>query len=95
MQTLLNGGWGQVIVILAGIAFGVLFSNSRITDLRSHLDKRIDDSNAALGKRMDESNAGLGKRIDDSNISLRDFIRSEINRLEDRLKRLEHPIFRP
>ena len=63
----------QSFVILLGILAGALFSNVRLTDLRSHVDKRIDD--------LDRS--------------LRDFIRSEVQRLEDRIGRLEHPIYRP
>jgi hypothetical protein len=73
MQGFLNNGWGQVIVILIGIGFGVMFNNARITDLRNHVDKRIDD--------LDRS--------------LRDLIKSEVKRLEDRLDRLERPILRP
>jgi hypothetical protein len=84
MQGIFNNGWGQVIVILLGILVGVLFNNVRLTDLRSHVDKRIDDLVRSLSKRMDD----LDK-------SLRDFIHSEIKRLEDRIARLEHPIFKP
>ena len=84
MQSIFNNGWGQVIVILLGILVGVLFNNVRLTDLRSHVDKRIDDLDRSLSKRMDD----LDK-------SLRDFIHSEFKRLEDRIARLEHPIFKP
>jgi hypothetical protein len=50
---------GQTVVVLIGIAGGVLYSNSRITDLKDAMNKRFDD--------------------------LRDLLRSEIKRLEDRI----------
>ena len=34
---------GQTVVVLIGIAGGVLYSNSRITDLRDSMNKRFDD----------------------------------------------------
>ena len=95
MQSIFNNGWGQVIVILLGILVGVLFNNVRLTDLRSHVDKRIDDLDRSLSKRMDDLDKSLSKRMDDLDKSLRDFIHSEFKRLEDRIARLEHPIFKP
>ena len=50
---------GQTVVVLIGIAGGVLYSNSRITDLKDAMNKRFDD--------------------------LRDLLRSEVKRLEDRI----------
>jgi len=76
MQSFLSGGWGQVIVILIGIGLGVLYNNSRISDLKNYVDARF---------------SGSDKRLDD----LKDFIRSEGHRLEDRMDRTERPIYRP
>lgn len=45
--------------------------------------------------RLTDLRSHLDKRIDDLDRSLRDFIHSEIKRLEDRIARLEHPIFKP
>jgi hypothetical protein len=50
---------GQTVVVLIGIAGGVLYSNSRITDLKDATNKRFDD--------------------------LRDLLRSEVKRIEDRI----------
>jgi hypothetical protein len=45
--------------------------------------------------RLTDLRSHVDKRIDDLDRSLRDFIHSEIKRLEDRIGRLEHPIFKP
>ncbi|HEV3196383.1 MAG TPA: hypothetical protein VGZ73_00705 [Bryobacteraceae bacterium] len=45
--------------------------------------------------RLTDLRSHVDKRIDDLDRSLRDFIHSEIKRLEDRIARLEHPIFEP
>ena len=45
-----------------------------------HFDKRFEDSRSSVDRRFDD---------------LRDFIRSEIGRLESRIERLEHPVYRP
>jgi len=44
-----------------------------------------------LKNYVDAKFTGNDKRFDD----LKDFIRSEIRRLEDRIERLERPIYRP
>jgi len=41
VQGFLNGGWGQVIVILIGIALGVLYNNARIADLKNYVDAKF------------------------------------------------------
>lgn len=46
---------------------------------------------ADLKNYIDAWFAATDKRLDD----LKDFIRSEIRRLEDRIERLERPIYRP
>jgi hypothetical protein len=51
--------WAQAVIVLIGIAGGVLYSNSRITDLKDAMNKRFDD--------------------------MRDLLRSEVKRLEDRI----------
>jgi hypothetical protein len=35
--------WAQAVIVLIGIAGGVLYSNSRITDLKDAMNKRFDD----------------------------------------------------
>ena len=43
---------GQTIVVLIGIAGGVLYSNSRITDLKDAMNKRFDDLRDLLRSRI-------------------------------------------
>ena len=66
---------GQTLLILLGIALGVIYNSHRI----SHLDTRISDSIHSAELR---------------HADLKDFVKSEITRLEDRIARLEHPIIR-
>jgi hypothetical protein len=35
--------WAPAVIVLIGIAGGVLYSNSRITDLKDAMNKRFDD----------------------------------------------------
>lgn len=49
-------------------------------------NKRIEE----LSKRIDDLRSYMTSEI----ASLREFIRSEIRRVEDRIERLEHPILR-
>lgn len=41
MTTLNN--WGPVAVIVLGYVLGAYFQNTRLNDLRNHVDKRFDD----------------------------------------------------
>ena len=45
----------------------------------AHLDKRIDDLRAELNHRFDD---------------LKDWIRSEVQRLEERIEHVEHPVIK-
>ena len=62
-----------------GYLLGV-FSQNRIDDLKDSMNKRFDDVNS----RFDDVN----RRFDD----MRDLVKSEVRRLEDRIGRLESPI---
>jgi hypothetical protein len=49
--------WGPAVIVLIGIAGGVLYSNSRITDLKDSMNKRFDDLRDLLKsevKRLEE-----------------------------------------
>jgi hypothetical protein len=49
--------WGPAVIALIGIAGGVLYSNSRITDLKDSMNKRFDDLRDLLKsevKRLEE-----------------------------------------
>lgn len=72
--------WGPVAIIVGGYLLGFYFQNRRIDDLRDSTNRRFDDNN----KRLDDVN----KRFDD----LRDLIKSEFKRLEDRIDRIDHPV---
>jgi uncharacterized protein (DUF2164 family) len=72
--------WGPVAVIVGGYLLGIYFQNRRIDDLRDSINSRFDGVNS----RFDSVN----KRFDD----LRDLLKSEIKRVEERIDRLEHPI---
>ena len=72
--------WGAVVVIVLGYVLGFYFQSRSI----AHLDKRIDDLRAEINARFAEVN----HRFDD----LKDWIRSEVKRLEERIERTEHPV---
>ena len=84
------------IPLIATIFLAIWINNQRIGEL----SKRIDDSSRRFddfSRRFDD----FTKRIDDLRtymaseiVSLREFIRSEIRRLEQRIERIEHPIVR-
>jgi len=57
--------WGPSLPVCLTVVLGILYSNSRISNLRSYMDARFND---------------VDKRLDD----MKDFIRSEVRRLEER-----------
>jgi len=57
--------WGPAILVCLTVIMGLLYSNSRQSDLRNDMNARFD----AIDKRFDD---------------LKDWIRAEIRRLEDR-----------
>lgn len=61
--------WGPAILVCLTVAVGLLFSNSRQTDLRNEMNARFE----GMEKRFD-------KRFDD----LKDWIRAELRRIEER-----------
>ena len=73
------GQWGPVAVIVGGYLLGIYFQNRRIDDLRDSMNRRFDDLRDSINKRFD---------------GLHDLLKSEVNRLDERLDRLEHPIVR-
>ena len=75
--------WGPAAVIVGGYLLGIYFQNCSI----AHLERRIDDTNNRISHLESEFN----NRFSD----LRDFIHSEIRRIEDRIDRLERPVLRP
>lgn len=78
--------WGPAVLLLFGILLGVLYNNRSI----GHLDTRVSDSTSHLSSRIDDLNRHEEARHSD----LKDFFKSEIRRLEERIARLEQPIVR-
>ncbi len=74
--------WGPALVVLLGIAGGVLYSNSRITDLKDSMNKRFDDLRDSFNQRFDDLKSTMNQRFDDS----RDLLKSEVKRLEERAR---------
>jgi hypothetical protein len=79
--------WGPVVVIVVGYVIGFYFQNRRIDDLRDAMNQRFSS--------MDARFSDLSGKMDSRFVDMKDFIKSEISRLEDRIERLEHPVARP
>jgi len=69
--------WGAVATVVVTVMGTVLYQTH-------HIDKRFE----AIEKRFEDRFAALDKRFDD----LKDWIRAELRRIDDRLDRLEHPV---
>ena len=65
--------WGPALLVFLTVVRGVIWGNSRLNDLRSYIDARFN----AQDKRFDAQD----QRFED----LKDFIRSEVRRLEERI----------
>jgi low affinity Fe/Cu permease len=71
--------WAGVAVVVLGYVIGFYFQRRDIDRLEASLNRRIDDLRSEMVARFE---------------GLRDLLRSEIKRLEERLERLEHPVAR-
>src|ERR1700732_5069348 len=93
--------WGPALLILFGIVLGVIYNNRSISHLDArisgevgHLSIRMTGEISQLSTRMTGEIGHLSTRIDDlirnqemRHSDLKDFIKSEIRRLEDRIER--------
>jgi len=100
--------WGPALLILFGIVLGVIYNNrsinhldARISGETGHLSTRMSGEIGNLSTRMSGEIGHLSTRIDDlirneeiRHNDLKDFIKSEVRRLEDRIERIEHPVIR-
>ncbi len=75
--------WGPAVVIVLGYVIGFYFQNRWIDDLRGAVNQRF----GAVDARFNS----VGARFSD----LKDFIKSEIPRVVDRIDRLEQPVAKP
>ena len=89
--------WGQVLVIAPGYVLGFYIQSRQIDALRDAInegfdgtEKRFDDMNQRFGDMNQRINS-IAARFSD----LKDFIKTEVSCLEDRIDRLEHPVVRP
>lgn len=78
--------WGPALLILFGIVLGVIYNNRSI----NHLDARILGEIGHLSTRLNDMIRSEEIRHND----LKDLIKSEIRRLEERIMRLDHPVIR-
>ncbi len=69
--------WGPALLICLTVILGIVYNSSRISDLRSYIDARFN----AVDKRIDDLKGDTNQRFED----MRDLIKSEIKRLEDRM----------
>jgi len=67
--------WGPALLVCFTVIVGLFYQNTRITDLRTYMDKLFDD---------------MGKRFDD----MKDLMKSEFKRVDERIDRLESPLVR-
>lgn len=72
--------WGPAVVIVLGYVIGFYFQNRRIDDLRDSINQRFSDLNSRMDSRF---------------VDLKDFVKSEISRVEGRIDRLERPVAKP
>lgn len=100
--------WGPALLILFGIVLGVIYNNrsinhldTRISSLDTRISGEIGQLSTHLVARISGEVGHLTTRIDDlirteelRHTDLKDFIKSEVRRLEDRIQRLEHPVIR-
>ncbi len=71
--------WGAAAVIVLGYVVGFYFQHRELDKLEGNLNRRIDDLRSEMNHRFDD---------------LKDWIRSEIRRMDERIERLEHPAVR-
>ena len=78
--------WGPALLVCFTVIVGLFYQNTRMTDLRASFDKRFDDMKSSFDKRFDD----MGRRFDD----LKDLMKSEFKRVDERIDRLESPLAR-
>lgn len=84
MTTTVTFSWAQIATIVGvfvAVMGGYLY----------HFEKRLDGLEKRMDGRFDALQHEIDKRFDD----LKDWIRSEIKRVEDRIDHIEHPVTRP
>jgi DNA anti-recombination protein RmuC len=86
--------WVQVgticVVLVSALFYQTHYMDKRFEDIGKRFEdigKRFEDMDKRLGD-MGKCLGDINHRFDD----LKDWIRSEVRRLEDRLDRLEHPV---
>lgn len=85
----------QILTLAISIVIPVsllLYSNSRITDVKDAVNKRIDDTNNTLNNQIKSLEANMNKRIDLMEKNLSDKIDNAFQHIEMLLKlhEIEH-----
>ena len=78
--------WAGVAVVVLGYVIGFYLQRRDIDKLESRMDKM----EASLNRRIDDLRSEMVARFD----GLRDPLRSEIKRVEERIDRLERPVLK-
>ena len=68
--------WGPAVLVCFTVVLGMFFQNSRISDLKSSVNKRFDDLKTSIDNRFDD---------------MKDYIKSEFKHVAERIDRLESP----
>jgi len=68
--------WGPAVLVCFTVVLVMFFQNSRISDLKSSVDKRFDDLKTSIDNRFDD---------------MKDYIKSEFKHVAERIDRLESP----
>ncbi|HEV2177847.1 MAG TPA: hypothetical protein VGW33_11715 [Terriglobia bacterium] len=72
--------WAATAIIVVGYILGFYFNHREVESLRRAME--------SLRREMETRFAAIDKRFDD----LKDWIRAELRRIDERLDRLEHPL---
>jgi hypothetical protein len=79
--------WSAVVVVMLGYIVGFYFQRRDLDRMDAGINRRVDDLRDAMNQRFN----GVDARFSD----LKDFIKAEVARLQDRIERLEHPVAKP
>lgn len=80
--------WAGIVIVIVGYVLGFYFQHRDYDHLNIHLTSKIDGVETHLSKRIDDLRSEMTQRFND----FMELLKSEIQRVEDRIERLEHPV---